>query len=179
MSFTLLLPRDAMSVPVLRGVLTASLRSIKIDADCIGDIAIAITEACTNVLEHSMEDDDYEVTARIRDHVCAIDVIDRGHGFDADSLGRAEAEPTAESGRGIQLMRALVDRVAFQNRPEHGTIVHLEKRIALADDSPLHALYAADAEAARRRSPDDDQQAKVLDEREQLLEQAPGLSGPA
>lgn len=142
MSFTLRLPRDALSVPLLRGVISASLRSIGVDRDCIADISVAITEACTNVIAHSMEGDEYEVTARIIDDICEIDVIDTGHGFDAEFLGRSDAPTTAESGRGIQLMRALVDRVAFESRPEAGMMVHLEKRLEFTPDSPMQPLLA-------------------------------------
>jgi len=56
-------------------------------------------------------------------------VIDRGRGFDAERLGHAEADPSAEEGRGIQLIRALVDKVHFRSRAESGTIVHLEKEL--------------------------------------------------
>lgn len=166
MSFTLQLPRDALSVPVMRGVLTASLGSIRVDQGCISDIAIAITEACTNVLEHSLEDDEYEVTARINEKAAEITVTDTGHGFDAESLGRAEADVSAESGRGIQLMRALVDMVAFESQPESGTIVHLHKRLHLRDDSPLHAL-SPDGQGA---PPDEQGQDEVLAEREAVLQ---------
>lgn len=148
MSFTLQLPRDALSVPVLRGVITASMRSIGIERDCMADIAVAITEACTNVIAHSLEGDEYEVTARIIDAMCQIDVVDTGHGFDAEALGRTDAPSTAESGRGIQLMRALVDRVAFESRPEAGMIVHLEKRLTFTPESPMHPLLDASEAAA-------------------------------
>ncbi len=171
MSFTLQLPRDALSVPVMRGVLTASLNSVRVNRDCVNDIAIAITEACTNVLEHSADDDEYEVTARIHDDVCEIAVIDTGHGFDADSLGRGNADISAESGRGIQLMRALVDRVAFVSRPEAGTIVHLEKRLLLEADSPLRALGAGDGTSNGRLDVSDEEQQRLLAERDAMLAQ--------
>lgn len=140
MSFSLELPRDVLSVPMMRGVISASLRSVGTDSECISDISVAITEACTNVIDHSADGDEYEVIARVIDDVCQIEVKDTGRGFDADSLGRSDALPTAESGRGIQLMRALVDRVAFQSVPEEGMIVHLEKRLHLVPESPMQQL---------------------------------------
>ena len=41
----------------------------------------------------------------------------------------AEADALAEEGRGIHLMRALVDTVVFTSRPHKGTVVHLEKKL--------------------------------------------------
>lgn len=138
--FTLQLPRDALSVPVVRRVLNSSMRTLGVAEDCVTDIELALTEACTNVLDHAAQGDEYEVVAGLDDTGCVIDVIDTGRGFDADQLGHADAAPSAEEGRGIQLIRALVDRVHFKSRPEKGMIVHLEKELVYEDGSPLQRL---------------------------------------
>jgi serine/threonine-protein kinase RsbW len=138
--FTLQLPRDAMSVPVVRRVLNSSMRTLGVAEDCLTDIEIALTEACTNVLDHATAGDEYEVVAGLDDSACVIEVIDTGRGFDADHLGHAEADPSAEEGRGIQLIRALVDKVHFRSRPERGMIVHLEKQLDFTEGSPLQRL---------------------------------------
>ncbi|HET6818166.1 MAG TPA: ATP-binding protein [Mycobacteriales bacterium] len=138
--FTLQLPRDALSVPVVRKVLQSSMRTLGVAEDCLTDIELALTEACTNVLDHAAAGDEYEVVAGLDDNACVIEVVDAGRGFDADHLGHAEADPSAEEGRGIQLIRALVDRVHFKSRPESGMIVHLEKQLQFAEGSPLQRL---------------------------------------
>ena len=138
--FTLQLPRDALSVPVVRRVLNSSMNTLGVSEDCLMDIEIALTEACTNVLDHAAEGDEYKIVAGLDDSMCVIEVIDTGRGFDADHLGHADADPSAEEGRGIQLIRALVDRVHFRSRPESGMIVHLEKDLAFIDGSPLQRL---------------------------------------
>ena len=58
-----------------------------VEADCVSDIEIALTEACTNVLDHVGADDEYDVTLQVRDDLCVIEVIDTGHGFDAAIAG--------------------------------------------------------------------------------------------
>ncbi len=145
---TLALPRDALSVPVVRRVLNRSMATIGVAETCRTDIEVALTEAVTNVLDHAVDGDEYEVTAVIDAHRCSIEVVDRGRGFDAETLGRAQADPSAEEGRGIQLIRALVDRVQFTSRPEHGAIVHLEKDLDYEADAPVTLLssgnYPAD-----------------------------------
>jgi hypothetical protein len=110
----------------------------------MSDIEIALTEACTNVLDHALDHDEYEVIARVLDDLCAIDVIDRGGGFEADKLGNANAEMTAENGRGIQLIRALVDTVHFTPGSAQHTVVHFEKKLQLHDDAPLRRLIRRD-----------------------------------
>jgi serine/threonine-protein kinase RsbW len=138
--FTLQLPRDALSVPIVRRVLNSSMRTLGVAEDCLTDIEIALTEACTNVLDHATAGDEYQIVAGLDDRACVIEVVDTGRGFDADHLGHAEADPSAEEGRGIQLIRALVDRVHFKSRPERGMVVHLEKQLDYIEGSPLQRL---------------------------------------
>lgn len=140
---TLALPRDNQSVPVARRVLKNSLEVLGVRAEVISDIELALTEACTNVLDHAGDADEYEVSAGVDGAACVIEVVDRGQGFDGSAKGLADAEPHAEDGRGIQLMRALVDKVTFASRPTVGTVVHLEKELEWEDDAPVKRLTDA------------------------------------
>ncbi len=137
---TLALPRDEFSVPIARNVLKNSLDVLGVRATVIHDIELALTEACTNVLDHAADSDEYEVSAGVDGTACVLEVIDRGAGFDGSEKGLVDAEPTAEDGRGIQLMRALVDKVTFTSRPQVGTVVHLEKELEWYDDAPIKKL---------------------------------------
>src|SRR5688572_22248456 len=102
---TLALPRDELSVPVLRRILTSSMQTLGVERGVIGDIELALTEAVTNVLDHATDGEEYEVSAGIDGDRCVIEVCDRGHGFDSGGLGHGEADAEAEGGRGIQIMR--------------------------------------------------------------------------
>ncbi|MCU1693781.1 MAG: putative serine/threonine kinase anti-sigma factor [Frankiales bacterium] len=138
---TLALPRDALSVPVVRRVLRGAMETLGVHDDVITSIEVALTEAATNVLDHAQESDQYEVSAGIDGDLCVIEVVDREAVlFDGDSKGLADAADSAEGGRGIQLMRALVDKVEFTSRPQSGTVVHLEKALQWVDGAPGQAL---------------------------------------
>lgn len=137
---TLALPRDALSVPVVRRVLKASMEVLGVEPSIVSDIELALTEAVTNVLDHSTHGEEYEVSAGIDGDTCVIEVIDRGSGFDSNALGREQADVHAEEGRGIQLIRALVDHVTFDNIPKLGTVVHLEKQLVWQSDSVAKKL---------------------------------------
>ncbi len=63
--FCLMFPREALSVPVMRRVLGDTLSRLGVDEDCIGDLLLAVTEACTNVLQHGGPGHRYEVMASI------------------------------------------------------------------------------------------------------------------
>ena len=127
---SLSLPRDRVSVPVTRKICSDVLIAIGATPDCTSDIEVALTEACTNVLDHVGADEAYDVTVNIDGDQCVIDIIDTGRGFDAAELGHDDAGAGAESGRGIQLIRALTDSASFTSREGSGTVVHLEKTIA-------------------------------------------------
>ncbi len=137
---TLALPRDEYSVPIARSVLKSSLTVLGVRAQVVHAIELALTEACTNVLDHAADTDEYEVSAGVDGRMCVIEVIDRGDGFDGSIEGLGDAEPSAEDGRGIQLMRALVDKVTFSSRPQAGTVVHLEKQLEWYEDAPIKKL---------------------------------------
>jgi serine/threonine-protein kinase RsbW len=136
----LALPREELSVPVVRRVLKASLEALGVETVVVHDIEVALTEAVTNVLDHATHGEEYEVSAGIDGDICVIEIVDRGGGFDGSKLGHGDADPTAEEGRGIQLMRALVDKVTFTSIPTVGTVVHLEKRLEWKDNSAIKRL---------------------------------------
>ena len=139
-SLTLSLPRDELSVPVVRQITSQAMRVLGVTDECVQDLQVAITEACANVLKHAEADQEYEVLVRIDDQRFAVDIIDRGAGFEHGSHGHTFAEPDAEQGRGIALMRQLVDRVEFDVKPDSGNVVSLEKTLTYADGSPLQRL---------------------------------------
>ena len=127
--FSVRLPVDAQSVPLVRGLLRQALEHLGIVESGIQEIVLAVTEACANVVQHAGEHEEYEVDVCIDDHVCRITVLDDGEGFDPSALPTASPESPLDGGRGLILMRALVDRLAFQNMADgrHGVV--LEKRL--------------------------------------------------
>ena len=137
---SLALPREELSVPVVRRVLKSSLQALGVELDVVHDIEVALTEAVTNVLDHATHGEEYEVSAGINGDLCVIEVIDRGEGFDSGMLGHDDAHVEAEGGRGIQIMRALVDRVTFDSVETVGTVVHLEKHLEWNSDAVIKRL---------------------------------------
>jgi len=95
------------------------------------DIEIALREAVSNAVIHGNREDPhkrvYVTIGCSADGEVSITVRDEGAGFDSDSI----ADPTAPEnlisthGRGIYLMRALMDEVSFE---EGGTVVHMRKK---------------------------------------------------
>src|SRR4051794_28424458 len=78
MKFSLALPREAMSIPVIRRVLGDALRGLGVSEDCVSDILLAASEACTNVVKHARQTVRYEVLASIDDEKCVLKVVEMG-----------------------------------------------------------------------------------------------------
>ena len=137
LDLSLSLPRESGSVPVVRRLAAQALHAFGVQEDDIDDVQLAITEACANVVEHATDADTYEVKVELASDRCAITVVDQGRGFDATTI--TEPAPDAESGRGLILMRALADNVAFQSQPQAGAVVHMVKTLRFEADHPLWA----------------------------------------
>jgi serine/threonine-protein kinase RsbW len=140
--YSLRLPRDVVTVPLVRTICRDAMNRLGVTADCQGDVALALTEACANVVQHAAGVNEYEVLVEITGNACHIQVLDRGQGIDQVDSDRTELILDDDSGRGIVLMRLLADRIAFESRPEHGTVVHLLKRLELQEGSLLSELAA-------------------------------------
>jgi serine/threonine-protein kinase RsbW len=141
--FCLVFPREALSVPVMRRVLGDTLNRLGVDDNCVADLLLAVTEACTNVLRHSGPGLRYEVVARVGRNRCVLEILDSGRGFDPDSIpayraaarpmsrlrrrwadssassGPAPTAPSAVRGRLARVRRGAADRAVAQ-LPESG-----------------------------------------------------------
>ena len=129
-SFSVRLPVDAQSVPLARGLLRQALEHLGVVQSGIEEVVLALTEACANAVDHAGEHDEYQVDVAIDDQLCRISVLDHGPGFDVDAVTAAPPPSPLDGGRGLLLMRELVDRLSFV-ADETGTHrVTLEKRLS-------------------------------------------------
>ena len=140
LEMTVALPRQSHSVPVIRRLSAQILRAFGAAADSIHDVELAISEACANVIQHAVDSEGYEVTIELASDRCAITVIDRGEGFDA--VVRNQDDDDAESGRGLSLMRALVDNLNVVSEPKVGAVVHMVKQLDYDDSHPFRRTGA-------------------------------------
>jgi serine/threonine-protein kinase RsbW len=136
LEMTVSLPRQSHSVPVIRRLAAQILRAFGVSGDSIHDVELAISEACANVIQHAIDSEGYEVSIELATDRCAITVLDRGDGFDATQV-RDQADVDAESGRGLSLMRALVDNLNFVSEPKIGAVVHMVKQLDYDDSHPF------------------------------------------
>jgi serine/threonine-protein kinase RsbW len=99
------------------------------DAD-VDDIEIAAGEAITNAILYGSPSATSRIVIRFQfspeDQAFHVEVHDQGHGFDPNKIRTGE-DTDLLGGRGIRLMRVLMDEVMLQYGGE-GMIVRLTKR---------------------------------------------------
>lgn len=142
------LPSDlAALTPVINNVMLLVARFRGPD-DGQADIELALHEALVNAVIHGNAEDPskrvYVTTCCNADGEVSITVRDQGRGFDP----KVVPDPTTAEcklcthGRGIHLMRALMDEVSFE---EGGTVVHIRKMARRREQmtQPLGAFEAS------------------------------------
>jgi serine/threonine-protein kinase RsbW len=141
----LFLPRDAASVPVSRKILDGCLETLGVAPDTRTDIALALSEACANVIRHAGPGDEYEVMARTRGGRCIIEVVNTGTTTGAPIPVGVPVSPTAEHGRGLKIMNAIVDDLRLTSDGREGTTVHFEKALQWVPGAAGEHLFSEDA----------------------------------
>jgi serine/threonine-protein kinase RsbW len=138
-SLSLLLPRDVESVPVVRHICEQLVASLGASTDAVNAIALALSEACSNVIRHAPAGADYRIDVEVGGDRCEIVVSYRDTGFDPNLVAAEPTEPTSESGRGLFLMRSLVDDLDFAFDPGR-TRVRMTKDLEFAEATATRRL---------------------------------------
>lgn len=126
-SLNLSLPRDARYVGLLRNVTACIFNDLGAPREAVGDIELALTEACANAVRHAIGTAEYTVEVTIDADGCEIEVADVGPGFEPPVNDGEDPDTDTETGRGLLLMRALVDDLQF-TRHASAMSVLLRKR---------------------------------------------------
>ena len=142
------LPRDAVSVPVGRQVLDSCLETLGVTPDTRADIALALSEACANVIQHAGPGEEYEVQVSTRDCRCLIEVVNTGSANGELMPGELAVSdepvpPTAEHGRGLKIIEAVVDNLQLTGNGHRGTTVHFEKTLEWVPGAAGQHLFNA------------------------------------
>jgi serine/threonine-protein kinase RsbW len=137
----LYLPRDVASVPVSRQVLDGCLQTLGVTPDTRADIALALDEACANVIQHAGAGEDYEVQVSARNGRCVIEVINTGTADGRIMLSSEPVPATAEHGRGLKIIDSVADNLQLIGNEHHGLTVHFEKTLAWLPGAPGQQLF--------------------------------------
>ena len=125
------LPSEVAAISPFVDKLMLSIKKWRCAPENETDIEIALREALTNATIHGNHEDprkQIHVSCRCTaEEEVSIVVKDEGHGFDSHAVPDPTAAGVTESthGRGIYLMKALMDEVRFEHG---GTVVRMRKK---------------------------------------------------
>jgi serine/threonine-protein kinase RsbW len=123
------LPSEVAAISPFMDKLMRLIRKSGCADEAESDVEIALREALANAIIHGNHENPgkhVHVRCRCEPSEISIAVEDEGRGFDVDAI----ADPTTPEnqgsihGRGIYLMKALMDEVRFE---DGGVVVHMRK----------------------------------------------------
>lgn len=101
-------------------ILDAALK-FGFDEDTSGQIALAVDEACTNIIKYSYlfaEDRDIDIAVRANNGAFEVVITDRGRAFNPDDVKAPDMKEYLQhyrrGGLGMYLMRSLMDKVEYK-----------------------------------------------------------------
>ena len=113
----LTIPAKAEYIALVRLALSGLSRLHPLSEETLGDLKLAVTEACTNSVRHgySSGEGTVEIVYELQPDRLVVEVADDGPGFDAAG-DRPNDENLAEGGLGIAIIRAVSDEFEAGDR---------------------------------------------------------------
>jgi len=112
----------------------ARLRAEPLSQEVLGDLKLALTEACTNSVRHAYDGGDgtVEIVYELHSDRLVVEVADEGGGFDRSDTAKGaidEEEELSEGGLGIAIIEALSDEFEIRERDGGGSSLRFVKRL--------------------------------------------------
>lgn len=117
-------------VSVVRLTTSGIANKIGFCLEDIEDIKVAVSEACTNAIKHSLDDKFYVEYTIFKDGL-TIEIIDNGKGYNVDSVDKPNLEQLKESGLGLFIIQSLMDDVKIKSDINNGTSVIMTKYLGV------------------------------------------------
>ena len=150
-------PADPKALGGLRDELRAWLRDAAVPRDVRDDVVLACNEACANAVEHAsltVAGEPIAVRLRRADSTLLLEVADVGAWREGGADG--------DRGRGLEIMRAVMDDVELTSSPT-GTVVRMRRRldgaagteeVSVKDERPTYTREAHGSRRPRHRAPE-------------------------
>ncbi len=117
-------------VSVVRLTTSGIANKIGFCLEDIEDIKVAVSEACTNAIKHSL-DNKFSVEYTIFENGLTIGITDSGKGYDVNSIDEPNLEEPKESGLGLFIIQSLMDEVDIKSNINYGTVIKMTKYLGV------------------------------------------------
>ncbi len=133
--FELVIPIEDEAELIAARTVEQIARTADFDQEAINQIKTALIEACINAAEHS-ESPDRKIYQKFKleGHRLIITVANKGKSLDWTATPSAASSAKATRGRGLQIIRALMDDVWFE-RTDDGTVLVMTKVLKRPHDA--------------------------------------------
>ena len=121
------IPSNNEFAKIVRLQAEAIARRVAFSEDDIYDIITAVGEVCDNCIEHGFSDKGIDVHYTMSPSEFRVEIQDYGRGFDPAGKGELPPDLLDEDGRGLFLMKQLMDTVHIDSKVGHGTRTILTK----------------------------------------------------
>ncbi len=128
---TLTIPSDLRLLPVVRSFVEAVAQLGDLETKATNDIVLATNEAVSNVIRHAhsnQPDTIVQIQCSLLQDGIEISLLDQGAPFDVACVPYLDPAEERPGGRGVFLMRALVDALICCPRATGGNTLRLIKR---------------------------------------------------
>lgn len=129
--WTLTIPSDPTRLSMARHFVETVCQVAGIDQHTIDAVILALHEAVSNVIRHAHADRP-DAALQIRCFLSTdrieIHLIDEGKPFDLDAVPDLDPAELRVGGRGVYLMRTLMDELSCESHGERGNTLRMVKR---------------------------------------------------
>jgi serine/threonine-protein kinase RsbW len=125
----LVIPAKPEYIVLGRLALTGLSRLRPLPDEVLGDLKLALTEACTNSVRHAYADGDglVEILYELYSDRLVIEVSDTGEGFTRVEDRVEDPDDLVEGGLGIAIIDSLADELEIGERPGGGSRLRFVK----------------------------------------------------
>lgn len=135
-TFTLDVPSTTENLALIREFVTRVAEQAGLNETEVGQLELAVDEACANVIEHAYGDDKTKqvmVRAIFDENELRIHVIDTGKGFDPTGVQQQELKDLIakrkSGGLGMRLIKTLMDEVHYDIEPGQRNELRMVKKL--------------------------------------------------
>ncbi|WP_228108775.1 ATP-binding protein [Terrisporobacter petrolearius] len=117
-------------VSIIRLTTSGIANKVGFCIDDIEDLKVAISEACTNAIKHSL-DDRFTIIYSMIENGLTIEIIDNGKGYDRSTVSEPDIDNLKESGMGLFIIESLMDEVIVESQEGKGTSIKMTKYLGV------------------------------------------------
>jgi anti-sigma regulatory factor (Ser/Thr protein kinase) len=135
-TFTLDVPSSTQNLALIREFVTRVAAQAGLNEVEVGQLELAVDEACANVIEHAYGDDKSKqvmIRAVFDDATLRIHVIDTGQGFDPTQVQQQDLKDLIgkrrTGGLGMRLIKTLMDEVHYEIEPGRKNELRMVKKL--------------------------------------------------